>query len=662
MAMGNTGLPFVFILVLLGVLSPLTVIVGRARDARKLVALLIVTASLVGSVAAAYGLLGSAAPLLDLSWATPFPFSLALDRLSAIFLLLVSVVAVPVTVFAVPYGELHYSEQHCNWMWALFSLFLLSMIMVVTAATAFAFLMGWELMTLVSAALILIEGDSPERRHNVVIYLLMMHAGAAAVVASFLVFLPYSHSLSFEALRAAGVTIPEGIRTAIFVSAFLGFGAKAGLIPFHLWLPRAHPIAPSPVSALMSGVMLKTAVYGFVRFSFDFLGGGPWWSGYAVLLIAAVTALLGILYAMAEHDLKRLLAYSSVENVGIIFLGLGTSLVFLAHHSALGAALALVAALLHTFNHALFKSLLFLGAGAISSATHSLNLNEMGGLQRRMPFTGAAMLVGCCSIVGLPLSNGFVSEWLTFRSFLAGSSLVGTKTQVILPLMVGILALVGGLAAACFLKAFGMSFLGRPRSSGAADAQEVPLGMRIGLLSLAAGCVGLGILPGLLLSHLVSLSQMLIPGAGVPQETLSIGRVIPWITTIVLGTAAVAALAEGRERKVRTWACGLPELSSRMQYTATMFSKPIRSVFARAYRPDRTIERLPVDQPYFPSSISYRSVRTTSYERALYRPVVDSIVSQAHRLRRLQTGNIQVYLLYIFLALVLLLAFLRFQN
>jgi len=660
--MGFTGAAFIFLLSVLGVCVPLILIASRTKAARQFAIALILAASLVGCTVAVFGFLRQSPPLLDLSQATPFPFSLAIDRLSAFFLLLVCVVAVPVTIFAVPYFDLHYAEPRRDWTWAFFSLFLLSMIVVVTAATGFAFLIGWELMTLVSAALILIEGDSEERRHNVFIYLLMMHAGAAAVATVFFLFLPYSHSLDFGALRAAGPIVSDGIRTAAFLAAFVGFGAKAGLIPLHLWLPRTHPIAPSPVSALMSGIMLKTAVYGFVRFVFDFLGGGPWWAGYAVLLVAAITGLLGILYAIAEHDLKRLLAYSSVENIGIIFLGLGTSLIFLANHAPLGAALALIAALLHAFSHALFKSLLFLGVGAISNATDSVNLNELGGLQRRMPFTGAAVLVGCCSIAGLPLFSGFVSEWLTFRGLLAGSSLIGTKAQIILPLMVGILALIGGLAAACFVKTFGVAFLGRPRSAGAEQAQEAPLGMRAGLLMLGAGCICVGILPGLLLRPLVSLAQALIPGAGVPEETVSIARVIPWIAAIVLGAGAVAALLKRRERLVRTWACGLPDLSSRMQYTSTVFSKPIRFVFARAYRPDRNVETLPADQPYFPLSISYRSVRTTSYERALYRPFVEWIVSLAHRLRRLQTGNIQIYLLYIFLALVSLLTFLRFQN
>lgn len=625
----STGAPFVLLLVALGVAVPLILIASRAQGARRLAITLILIASVAGCVMAVFGFLVQSAPRLDLSWATPFPFSLAVDRLSAFFLLLVCAVAIPVTIFASSYFDLHYSERRRNWTWTFFSLFLLSMIVVVTASTGFAFLAGWELMTLVSAGLILIEGDSVERRHNVFIYLLMMHAGAAAVAACFFLFLPYSHSLDFGAIRAAGAAAPGGIRTAVFLAAFVGFGAKAGIIPLHLWLPRAHPIAPSPVSALMSGVMLKTAVYGFVRFAFDFLGGGPPWSGYVVLLAGAVSGLLGVLYAIAEHDLKRLLAYHSVENIGIIYLGLGTSLLFVACHAPLLAALALIAALLHTFNHALFKSLLFLGAGAISSATDTVDLEELGGLQSRMPVTGTTFLVACCSIVGLPLFNGFISEWLTFRSFLAGSVLTNTKAQIILPLMVGVLALIGGLAAACFVKAFGVAFLGRPRSTEAEHAVEVPVPMRSGMALLAAACLLIGILPGLFLRPLALVVQGLIPGAGVPEETLSIARIMPWIAAMVLGAGAFAAFLNRRKRMARTWACGLPGLSSRMQYTSTVFSKPIRFVFAWVYRPDRKVEELPIDQPYFPVSVSYRSVRTTSYERALYRPFVEEI-GRAH--------------------------------
>jgi hydrogenase-4 component B len=644
---------FGFLLATLGLFVPIILIASLGGKTRRLAIALIVGSNVMGCIVAALCFWRETTVRLDFSAFSPFPLALGIDRLSAF----------PVAIFSIEYFDLHYAEKRRNWVWTFFSLFLASMILVVTASTGFAFLIGWELMTLLTAGLILMEGDSTERRHSVFLYLLMMHAGAAAVIGSFLLFLPFSHGLDFASLRSAGSVMPQGIRTMVFLLAFLGFGAKAGMIPLHIWLPRAHPIAPSPVSALMSGVMLKTAVYGFVRFVFDFLGGGPsWWSGYVVLAVGAVTGLLGILYAIAENDLKRLLAYSSVENIGIIFLGLGVSLVLLAHQAPLWAGLALVGALLHAFNHALFKSLLFLGAGAISDSTHTVNLEDLGGLQRRMPVTGLSLLVACCSIAGLPLFNGFVGEWIIFRSLLAGSVLSDTRAQIVLPLTVGILALIGGLAAACFVKVFGVAFLGRPRSAAAEDAQEAPPAMRVGLSLLAAACLGIGIFPGLFLRPLVSLVQTLVPGAGVPLETVSIARILPIAAAIVLGAAMAAGLLKRRERIARTWACGLPGLTTRMQYTSTVFSKPIRFVFSSVYKPNRKVDRLPPDQPYFPASVTYRSVRTTSYEKSIYRPFVELFLSAARGLRRMQTGNIQVYLLYIFLTLVLLLAFLRFQK
>ncbi|HZL68323.1 MAG TPA: proton-conducting transporter membrane subunit, partial [Candidatus Limnocylindrales bacterium] len=441
---------------------------------------------------------------------------------------------------------------------------------------------------------------------------------------------------------------------------FIGFGTKAGIVPLHLWLPRAHPMAPSPVSALMSGVMLKTAVYGFVRFGFDFLGGGPMWWGYLVLAAGAVSGVLGVLYAIAEDDLKRLLAYHSIENIGIIYLGLGAALVFLAHSAPIWAAVALTAALLHSLNHALFKSLLFLGAGAISDATHTVDIEELGGLLRRMPVTGTAFLVACCSIIGLPLFNGFISEWLTFRSFLAGANLVNTSAAVILPLMIGVLALIGGLASACFAKVYGVAFLGRPRSSEAEHAREVALPMRVAMAILAAACVAIGIVPILLLRPLSYAIQQFVPGSALPEEAISISRIMPWIAGAAVAVAIAIAALRRATRLTPTWACGLDELSPRMQYTATSFSKPLRTVFATVYRPDRKIEIIPPDQPYFPTAVSYRSVRTTSFERLLYRPMVDAVVSAARQVRRLHTGNIQTYLMYMFFALVLLLLVLRF--
>ncbi len=648
------------LLVVLLCLPAVTLLCSRWK-AGRIASPTLLTISLLACTAVAAGSFWRGDLLeLDLSYLAPFSFTLTVDRLSAFFLLLICGVGAAVALFSTSYIERHYEGRRRDWIGILLPLFLLSMVLVVTASTAFAFLFGWELMTLFSAGLILVDGDSEQRRHNIYVYLLMMHAGAAAVVAAFLLFLPHASGLDFVAMRAAGASLPGNVRAAVFVFAFIGFGAKAGIVPLHVWLPKAHPIAPSPVSALMSGVMLKTAIYGFVRFAFDFLAGGPSWWGYLVLAAGALSGVLGVLYAIAEHDLKRLLAYHSVENIGIIYLGLGSALVFNANGAPGWAALALAAALLHTLNHALFKSLLFLGAGAVSDAAHTLDIEELGGLLKRMRATGALFLIACCSIVGLPLFNGFVSEWLTFRGFLAGASLPNVTASIALPLMTGVLALIGGLAAACFAKVYGVAFLGRPRSAEAEHAREVPLVMRAGMALLAAACVAIGVVPALVLRPLGETIAEFAPGLVLPDDAFTITRVLPWVAAGVAVLVVISALARRNARVAATWACGLPGLDSRMQYTSTSFSKPLRRVFSQVYRPDRSVEVLPADRPYFPSSIAYRSVRTTSFEKYLYRPGVDAIISMSHRLRRMQTGNIQVYLLYMFLALLGLLVFMRF--
>jgi hydrogenase-4 component B len=649
-------LPFLPCLVAFLAVVPAAWLAVRSKRLRWLPGAILALALLLGTLVGS-SLLWSVAPLrLDLSAGTPFPFVLEVDRLSAFFLLLICGVALPVVWYAQSYLPRHYGEAATQWIWALCSLFLLSMVLVVVASTAFSFLMAWELMTLLSAGLILVDGTSRERLHNLFIYLLMMHAGAAAVAASFFAFMPVSGDLHFSAMRASSVLLTPAARGTIFLLAFVGFGTKAGIIPLHLWLPKAHPIAPTPVSALMSGLMLKTAVYGFVRFTFDFLGGAPAWSGYLVLIAGAVSGVLGVLYAIGEHDLKRLLAYHSVENIGIIYMGLGAALIFVANQSPAWAGVALVAALFHTLNHALFKSLLFLGAGAIADATHTLDIEKLGGLLKRLPTTGVAFLIGCAAIVGLPLFNGFVSELLTFQSFIAGAALTALPAQVILPLMAGVLALIGGLAAACFAKVYGVAFLGRARTAAAESAREVPSMMLTGMGLLAVCCIGLGVFPRLALNPLFAVAQTLVPGSSLPTEVAGLQRILVSTAVAVLGIALLTMVARVRRRVTKPWACGLPGLTTRMQYTSASFSKPIRSVFAAVYRPDRTLEVLPAGRPYFPTSISYRSVRTTSYERLIYRPMTNAVIELATRMRRLQTGNIQVYLLYIFLALVALLA------
>ena len=653
-------LPFKLLLGGLLVASVLALASARWKRGRYLGVVLLVSALVTGVIAALQALVQGGQPVVDLSWIVPLPFVLALDRLSAYFLLLICTVASPVAIFAAPYLKRHYDDRRQCWLWTLLPLFLLSMVTVVAAETIFAFLFGWELMTLFSAALVMIDGCDGERRRSTFIYLLMMHAGAGAVFGAFFLLLPHSAGLDFASLRVAAPLLTGEMRAALFLLAFVGFGTKAGIVPLHLWLPKTHPIAPTPVSALMSGVMLKTAVYGFIRFVFDFLSAGPAWWGYLVLAIGAISALLGVLFALAEHDLKRLLANSSVENIGIIYLGLGAAMIFGSQNAPVWAALALTAALLHSLNHALFKSLLFLGAGAIGDATHSQNIEALGGLLQRMRVTGIVFLVACCAIVGLPLFNGFVSEWLTFRSFLAGGELHSVAAEIVLPLAAGVLALVGGLAAACFAKVYGVAFLGRPRSAEAAHAQDVPRAMQVGMGLLGAGCVFIGIAPGIVLKLIDGVVRQLIPGAASTGISESLVQLLPWVAGFVAVSCLAWFVISRSTRVTSTWACGLPGLDARMQYSATSFSKPLRKVFSFAYKPDRKVEVLPLEQPFFPASISYRSVRTTSFEHSMYRPALGAIVAAAKRLRRMQTGNVQVYLLYMFLALVAALLYMRF--
>ncbi len=583
------------------------------------------------------------------------PLPLALTPLAAFFLLLVPLVSAPAALHATAYAR-HFAAGRRRLFWALLALFIAAMMLVVTAANVFAFLFGWELMTLFSAGLIALEGDSPARRHNLLLYLVMMHAGAGCVAGAFFLFAAGGGSLSFAAMAAAALT--PGIRDAIFVLALVGFGAKAGLVPLHLWLPRAHPLAPSPVSALMSGVMLKTAVYGFTLVAFLLMGPGPAWWGYLTVAVAAATALLGVLFALGEHEIKRLLAYSSVENLGLIFIGLGAALVFRSAGAREWAALALIAALLHSLNHALGKGLLFLGAGAVGHSAGSMDLNQLGGLQRRLPLVGWAFLAGCGTLAGLPLLGGFVGEWLLLRAALAGPALGAGWRAFVLPMLSGLLGLVGGLAAACFVMLYGVAFLGRPRSEGAASASPPPGAMTMAMAALALACLVTGIFPGWILAPLARIATGVL---GLQQPIPAVGAIAALLPWVGLGAVLLAGLLawKPRRRLAPTWACGGTQLTPRMEYSATSFSKPLRSTFARVYQPDRQIRRTPASEPYFPTAVSYSSVRTTSFERKLYRPLAGLVLGAANRLRRLHTGDIQAYLLYLFLGLLALLLTLR---
>jgi hydrogenase-4 component B len=484
-----------------------------------------------------------------------------------------------------------------------------------------------------------------------------------------------SGSYGFESFHALGDKMPVGERNLVFLLFLFGFGVKTGMIPLHIWLPAAHPVAPSNVSAFMSGVLIKTGIYGLTRVCFDFLGTPPNWWGVTVLTLGTVSAVLGVLYALMEHDLKRLLAYHSIENIGIILMGLGAALMFLhSGHPAL-ATLALIAGLYHTINHASFKALLFLGAGAVLHATHTRNMEEMGGLAKRMRWTALFFFVGAAAISALPPLNGFVSEWLTYQALLQGFGTTPSLIRLMFPLSGAMLALTGALAAACFVKAFGITFLGQPRSDHARHAHEASLPMLLGQGILVAACVFLGLFPtvflklfdpvtqqltGQQLSQQLSVaSGLVLAGGAAPSGTVStLGIALMLLCLLPVPLVLWALFARrSRTRIGPTWDCGQRGLTPQMQYTATGFSKPLRMIFKALFRPRREVQREYDFSPYFTTTLRFESHVEEMFQTRIYRPLRWLVLYGSRRLRALQAGSLQAYLIYIFITLLLLLMF-----
>jgi hydrogenase-4 component B len=605
--------------------------------------------------------------------------SLRLDRLGAFFLLVVEIVAVPAALFGGAYSRVYEDLPTLRQLGAMLNLFLLALGLVPFADNVVTFLLLWEAMSLASYFLVLTESDRRDTREAGLWYLAMAHGGLVLLMAAFLLLAAAAPSTGFTDLRMAAAALPSSTRNAVFILALLGFGSKAGLVPLHVWLPLAHPAAPSHVSALMSGVMIKMGLYGLLRVTLDLLGGGPVWWGGMVLALGAVSALLGVLYALTEQDLKRLLAYSSVENIGIAFLGAGAGLMFQSYGLTSLAVLGFVAGLYHALNHACFKGLLFLGSGAVLHATHTRNMEDLGGLIKGMPRTAFCFLVGAAAIAGLPPLNGFVSEWLVFQGLLGGSQLPRAELAVLMPLAVGMLALTSGLAAACFVKAFGITFLAMPRTPRAAQAREVPRTMQVAMGMLALACIALGVSPSLVVpvlgaavAGLGGLPHDLMPA--MPGLTLQMPGAVGAITPAALAAglvlvplAVVVAFRIGaanrRWRVGDTWGCGRIGQTPRMEYTATAFAEPLRRVFAELYRPteDLSIDFHP-DSKYFVQSIAYRTEVHPWFERVLYAPVVSFLRRTAFRVRWLQAGSLHLYLLYMILALVALLLVSRWTS
>jgi hydrogenase-4 component B len=642
---------------------------GQPRLARWISGLCGLGAGVAGLAVALPALLGGPELRVELFRSVPFaPVGLRIDPLAAWFVLLISAVS-----FAVSLAGLGYARSYDRYggprLAATSGLFVASMLLVVLADSAFAFLVAWEVMSLASYLLVIHEHEDPAVARAGYVYLVMTHLGTAFLFAAFLMLFATAGDLSFQALRNAALALDPSARSVVFLLGLVGFGTKAGVMPLHVWLPRAHPVAPSHISALMSGVMLKTALYGLVRLGWDLLGGGPAWWGGLLLALGLLSAVLGVLYALMEHDLKRLLAFHSVENVGIILIGLGASFCLAAFGRADLAALALAAGLFHTLNHALFKSLLFLGAGAIHQATGTKDLERLGGLARRMPGTALLFLLGAAAISALPPLNGFASEWLTFQALLA-LGVVGPLpwTPALATLAGGLLALTGALAAACFVKAFGVTFLALPRSPAAAAAHETSLALRAGMALLAAACAVLGVVPGLGLGLLSPVAVSLLgtslatwPGPGL-GGLLGLGeaQVVPSLalgTMLVVGGVVMLAgrlLGPVVVRRGPVWACGFA-LDSRMQYGALAFAKPIRLFFQRILRPERTVLAEHGFSPFFPTRLRYRAGIQPVFEQTLYRPARAALIQLAERGRMIQSGNLRLYLGYIFATLVILL-------
>src|SRR6266702_1886939 len=437
-------------------------------------------------------------------------FTVRLDPLAAFFGLIISLLGLALSVYSLGYARGFFGRKNVGVLGAFFNALLLATTLVFLADNAFFFLIAWEIMALSAYCLVSFEHEKDETRNAGVLYFVMSHIGTGCIMLGFLLLFQASGGYGFDGFHALGEKMPPGPRNAAFLLFLFGFGIKAGIVPLHTWLPAAHPVAPSNVSALMSGVLIKTGIYGMTRVFFDFLGPPPNWWGVTVLALGTFSAVLGVLYALMQHDLKRLLAYHSIENIGIILMGFGAALMFLHTNHSLLAALALIAGLYHTINHALFKALLFLGAGAVLHATRTREMERLGGLAKRMPQTAFFFLVGAVAISALPPLNGFVSEWLTYQSLLQGFGTTESLIRLMFPLSGAMLALTGALAAACFVKAFGITFLAQPRSEHAANAHEVAPPMLLGMGLLTAACVFLGLFPTVFLRLFEPLTEQLM--------------------------------------------------------------------------------------------------------------------------------------------------------
>jgi formate hydrogenlyase subunit 3/multisubunit Na+/H+ antiporter MnhD subunit len=650
---------------LLGIVAT-AVAIGRSSRGSRLTYGASLIVSVVALGAALVALIGAPARASSLVLQLGIPWigaHLRIDALAAFFLIVVNLGGAAASLYAIGYGEHEAARMR---VLPFFPAFLAGMNLVVVADDAYSFLFSWEFMSLTSWALVMAHHRDRDNARAGYIYLLMASFGTLALLLAFGLLAGPNGGYAFAAIRV-GVHAP--LAALILTLTLLGAGSKAGLVPLHVWLPLAHPAAPSHVSALMSGVMTKVAVYAFIRLAFDLLGPPSWGMGLAVLTIGGITAVLGVLYALMQHDLKRLLAYHTVENIGIIFIGLGLALAFRADGMKLAAALALTAALFHVFNHSLFKSLLFFGAGSVLTATGERDMEKLGGLIHRMPRTALAFLIGCVAISALPPLNGFVSEWLTFQAILISPALPQWGLRIAIPAVGTLLALSAALAAACFVKAFGITFLGRSRSAAAENARETDPFSLQAMFGLAALCLLAGILPGFVIDALAPVTRQLTGGAMPDQAALPFLSIVPIaasrssyngllvflfiVVSASLGAYAIHRLASRAVRRAPAWDCGYPDPSPITQYTASSFAQPIRRVFGTVVF--RARERVEMPPPGAMTAARLHVTLRDPVWDTFYAPIAGAVGFAAERLNIMQFLTIRRYLSLVMLALIVLL-------
>jgi hydrogenase-4 component B len=629
-----------------------------------------VPAVLSGLLTMSFGLLGFAVGVtaafhpftgVRIGWLLPLVgVRLALDPLGGLFMAVTAAVAVTVGLYVIGYGQ---REHLARFSLAVLPVFVAAMLLVTAAGSVTTFVFAWELMAVSSLLLVLSEHRHSRVREAGIYYAVLTQLGFAAILLGLMVFAAAAGADSFTDLAALAARVSPGTRTAVFLLTLVGFGSKAGLVPLHAWLPRAHPEAPSPVSALMSAAMVNLGIYGLIRFDLLLLGPAPRWWGLVLMTVGAVSALYGVLQASVATDLKRLLAYSTTENMGLIVLALGASTMLSSAGAPGPAAVALAAALLHTFGHAAFKALAFLAAGSVLAGTGLRNLDKMGGLARRMPATTSMFGVAAIGACGLPLGAGFVSEWLLLQALIHSPHAGHTLLALVMPIAVGVVALTTGLGVAAMVKAFGVGFLARPRSVGAATAREASATMLSGMGLAALACMVLATAPILVGPLLTRVLAQVRSGQGVGTVRLDAVLRLPglagsmspgWLAVgLLVATLGAVALSQWgashrpTSQTLPLWACGADELSPRMQYTATSFAEPLQRVFDDVLRPETDIEISHyVESRYLVQKVAYRAELADAIEDRLYTPVLRAVLVWAGWVRRAHSGSVHLYLAY----------------